>query len=323
MLESPVISIIVPVYNVEQYVERCIESILVQTFQNFELILIDDGSTDGSGEICDAYSLKDTRIIVIHKINGGQSSARNEGLEIARGGYVGFVDADDYLAPGMFKTLYDLVVKYNADISECGFISVFQDREIVCDYGSGIEFGEGDYLLGKFLGSDIFYGVWTKLYKKELFSEIRFPEGRIYEDTWMTLYFCLQPLKYVRTQKPLYFYDQRSMSTLRSEVTPRKAREYIHILESQIHLINCMVNDTFVKRMLYKRILEKSILWYLDLALSDKKKIRRLYSKLYLARINLIKRESILSLNLPLKNKISFLLCRMGMSSFVRLVKNL
>lgn len=116
----PKISIIVPVYNVELFLHKCIISILSQTFKDFELILINDGSTDKSGEICDVYSQKDSRIKVIHKKNEGQSSARNKGLEIARGDYIGFVDSDDWIEQDMYKTLYESSIKANADIAVIG-----------------------------------------------------------------------------------------------------------------------------------------------------------------------------------------------------------
>ncbi len=139
----------------------------------------------------------------------------------------------------------------------------------------------------------------------------------------MTLYFCLEQLRYVRTQKPLYYYDQRSSSTLRSEVTLRKAREYIYILESQLNLINDKATDNVLKRRLHNRIMEKSIFWYLDLALSNKKKIRSIYSKLYLRRMDYRIIDCFKSANIPFKNKISFILCKVGLTGFVKFNKNI
>ena len=115
------ISIIVPVYNVEQYLDDCLISIINQTYKNIEIILIDDGSTDKSGKICDEYAKKDSRIIVIHKENGGVSSARNAGLRIAKGAYIGFVDPDDWIAEDMYEVLYSNAKKYDADVSVCKY----------------------------------------------------------------------------------------------------------------------------------------------------------------------------------------------------------
>lgn len=115
----PKISIIVPIYNVEKYIEKCIQSILNQTFSDFELILVNDGSTDSCGEICDKYKKLDDRIIVIHKVNGGLSSARNAGIDIARGEYIGFIDSDDYIHEKMYEILYNNAITYNSDIVIC------------------------------------------------------------------------------------------------------------------------------------------------------------------------------------------------------------
>lgn len=317
------LSVIVPVYNVESYINRCIDSILSQSFTDFELILVDDGSTDSSGRICDEYSFKDERINVIHKLNGGQSSARNDGINIARGKYLSFIDADDYVAPAMLETLYELIIKYDADISECGYISVFKNEEVICEFGEGIEFGEGSFLLEKFLNADIFYGVVTKLFKTSLFDNRRFPPGRIFEDTWMTMALCLEELRYVRTDKPFYYYYQSENSTLRSEITPRKAREYIYILENQLNLVEYKVTDNILKSRLQKVIMEKSVFWYLGLALSDQKILRRIYAKLYIRRMNYSILDCLRSINIPKKNKFSFILCKAGLQGPLSFIKSL
>ena len=116
-----VISVIVPVYKVEKFLDRCINSIIQQTFTNLEIILVDDGSPDRSGEICDEWKMKDKRIRVIHKENGGLSDARNKGLDVATGDYVAFIDSDDWIDPDMFQLLYDATQKYQADIAECSW----------------------------------------------------------------------------------------------------------------------------------------------------------------------------------------------------------
>ena len=124
----PKISIIVPVYNVEKYLEKCVRSILAQTFTDFELILVDDGSPDSSGAMCDQFAEQDQRVKVIHKENGGLSDARNAGIEIATGEYLGFVDSDDYIADDMYELLYTNIVKEDADLSICGIYDVYEER---------------------------------------------------------------------------------------------------------------------------------------------------------------------------------------------------
>ena len=121
------ISIIIPVYNVSKYLDKCVKSILLQTYSNLEIILVNDGSTDGSGVLCDELKKTDKRICVIHKPNGGLSDARNAGLDIATGDYIGFVDSDDYVEPDMFQILLENAMKYDADVSGCRYAEVYED----------------------------------------------------------------------------------------------------------------------------------------------------------------------------------------------------
>ncbi len=312
-----------PVYNVDSYIHRCIDSILAQTFNEFELILVDDGSTDNSGLICDTYALKDERIFVVHQKNKGQSIARNLGIDISRGTYISFIDSDDQVDSTFIETLYNLAINYNAHISECGYVSVYKDREVVCEFGKDVEFGEGNFLVEKFLNSDIFYGVVTKLFRASLFTNTRFPDGRIYEDTWMTLNFCLEPLRYVRTQTVLYYYYQTRNSTLRSAMTLRKAREYIYILEDQLHMVDERVEDHILNKRLHERIIAKSIFWYFDLVLSDQKQIRRIYSRLYLKRMDLSILNCLWLKNITCKYKIAYFLCKAGLQRLVIFLRDL
>lgn len=133
----PKISIIVPVYNVEKYLEKCVRSILAQTFTDFELILVDDGSPDSSGAMCDQFAEQDQRVKVIHKENGGLSDARNAGIEIATGEYLGFVDSDDYIADDMYELLYTNIVKEDADLSICGIYDVYEGRANCKKFNTG------------------------------------------------------------------------------------------------------------------------------------------------------------------------------------------
>ena len=221
------ISIIVPVYNVQDYLEFCIESILNQTFKNFELILVDDGSTDLSGKICDIYKEKDNRIKVIHKPNGGQSSARNAGIDVATGKYIGFVDSDDSIHPKMYEVLYNLIKKYKSDISGCNYkrtydISSKEHENLNLDEViemSNIESIEKLY--DKDLGVKLVV-PWNKLYNKRLFDNIRYKVGRIHEDEFIAhriLYKC-KKITYVDNE--LYYYLQREGSTMSKKSYKRK-----------------------------------------------------------------------------------------------------
>lgn len=206
----PLISIIVPVYNTEEYLQRCIDSILGQTYTNFELLLIDDGSTDRSGELCDDYAKKDSRIKVFHKENGGQGSARNYALDILNGQYVAFVDSDDWIESNMYQVLYKNILKYDADISTCRNdtgVDIYKDEIIVF---------ENDNLMNEHLQGHCGTGQspCDKLYKACLFGKVRFSERRAYEDA-ATIYRVFSLAKrLVHEEVVLYHYFRRENSTM-------------------------------------------------------------------------------------------------------------
>ena len=215
----PEISIIIPVYNVEKYLENCIQSILNQTFKNFELILVDDGSTDKSGEICDKYEKIDSRIKVIHKNNGGLSSARNAGLDIASGKYIGFVDSDDSIHSRMYEILYDLIKKHKVDISCCNYKYTYSTCN---EYNSDIESTDFiemnniqaiNNLYDKEIGVSLVV-AWNKLYSKHLFDDIRYEVGRIHEDEFIAHRILYKCKKIAYTNNELYYYLQREGSIM-------------------------------------------------------------------------------------------------------------
>ena len=184
------LSIIVPVYKVEKQLEQCIRSILNQSFTNFELILVDDGSPDKCGEICDEYEKKDKRIKVIHKKNGGLSDARNAGLDIAKGKYIGFVDSDDIIHPEMYERMYNFINKYNVDIVQCKFKkfkSIEDINKLSNINNTNIEYYTSkEAIMDMIDNNKINVNTWNKLYKRELFENERFPKGKIHEDEFLT-----------------------------------------------------------------------------------------------------------------------------------------
>lgn len=221
------ISIIVPVYNVEKYLENCIESILNQTFKDFELIFVDDGSTDNSGKICDIYEKKDSRIKVIHKNNEGLSSARNTGLDIACGKYVGFVDSDDSIHPKMYEVLYNLIEKYKSDISCCNYKYTYdisnQNHEEL-NLNEVIEMSNIEAiekLYDKDLGVRLVV-AWNKLYNKRLFDNIRYKVGRLHEDEFMAHRILYNSKKITYVDNELYYYLQRDGSIMSKKTYKRK-----------------------------------------------------------------------------------------------------
>ncbi len=220
----PKISIIVPVYNVEQFLRRCLDNILVQTFRDFEVLLVNDGSTDNSGHICREYAEKDSRIVIIEKKNGGLSSARNAGLDAAKGEYIGFVDSDDYIAPDMYEFLYENLVKYKADVSICSFYFAYGDGRIRHTKPDGIcRYMSNEEAIKTLLSTKQFENyVWDKLYKRHLFDKIRFPENELFEDIAI-MYKLLDSSKAVIYEsKPKYYYVQRAGSIVNSGFNQKK-----------------------------------------------------------------------------------------------------
>lgn len=210
----PIISIIVPVHNVEKYVERTIRSILRQTFEDFELILVDDGSTDNSGTICDKYLGKDERVKVIHKENEGVSSARNVGIDAAEGEYIGFVDADDCIAGDMYEMLYSDIIENNADIAICGICNYFEDgrRSRQSDINGFWKFNNVQALKEVFEDRLFSVNPVNKLYRKDLFDDLRYPVGRIAEDAFLTPILMIRAKKVVYNYRPKYIYIHREDS---------------------------------------------------------------------------------------------------------------
>ena len=208
---TDLITIIVPIYNVEKYINKCIDSILSQTYSNIEIILVDDGSPDNCGIICDQYASMDNRIKIIHKLNGGLSDARNVGLDIATGKYVTFIDSDDYIESTYVECLYNLLKKYNADMSICEFNIITEDGKVINRPLNN----KTDLLLEQKKAIEILLkqkpysnSVSGKLFKTSDFNDIRFPVGKLYEDVLTTYKLFLKCNVIVFGAFPLYYYVQ-------------------------------------------------------------------------------------------------------------------
>lgn len=212
-MDRPMISVIVPVYNVEKYLHRCVDSILAQTFKETEIILVDDGSTDSSGAICDSYLEIDSRIRVIHKKNGGLSDARNVGIDSSRGDFLCFVDSDDFIAPEMLDTLYRLIKENDADFSVCGICdsSVNGDTPQSAEESESVMSGV-DALKLTLEGKKLPGSMCSKLIPKELCCEHYFIKGKTYEDAFYTPELFLRAKRVAITTKSLYCYWHRENS---------------------------------------------------------------------------------------------------------------
>ena len=223
-MESKKVSIIVPVYKVEKFLERCVESIIKQTYQNIEIILIDDESPDECPKMCDQYEIKDNRIKVIHKKNGGLSDARNAGLDIASGEYIAFVDSDDWIESDFIETLYMNAEREKADISVVGYQLIWEDGRIR-RFSRDEEYYvfDRENAIRELLKQQKFQCmVCQKMYRKQIFETIRFPVGKIYEDVAIGLSTFLKAERVVVSGKVKYNYFQRSDSIVNAKFDKRK-----------------------------------------------------------------------------------------------------
>lgn len=215
---NPLISVIVPVYNVEDYLDRCVESIVNQTYKNLEIILVDDGSTDCSGKKCDEWKVKDSRIVVIHKENGGQAEARNKGLELATGDYIGFVDSDDLISNSMYEEMLKVAVKHNSDVVGCRHV-LFDDVKHPCFEdgsfnGQVIEFTQKEAVLDIIREEHFESTVWNLLVISKIAKSVKFDVGKIHEDVLWPFRVFLSSQKFAYVEKCFYAYFQRSGSTM-------------------------------------------------------------------------------------------------------------
>ena len=235
------ISIIVPVYKTEKFITRCIRSIIDQSYCNIELILVDDGSPDSAGLICDEYAKKDNRIKVIHQENAGQSVARNNALKIATGDYYCFVDSDDYVATNLLERLYQLLNDNNADISIVDYMSFSGDKAILDNEGdSGISvFNNTDMIKNiHTVKNELYVVMWGKLFKKDLFDGIEFPEGRICEDLFVLYKLYDKADKTIFCSEKLYYYYRGNISSSTFTLSKRFYDDVFWVLENEIDYID-------------------------------------------------------------------------------------
>lgn len=218
------VSVVIPVYNVEQYLRRCLDSVIGQTYKQLEIILIDDGSTDASGAICDEYALKDIRIQVFHTENQGLSNARNTGVSYAQGEYLAFIDSDDYIAEDMIEVIYDRIMRDESDLVICNFLRVNNAGKVLPENADSPILDEKlntEEALNKLCGSMCWYYVtaWNRLYRTELIREIPFPPNQINEDELIAHYLLGSCKSVSCVKKPLYYYVQSNDSITRGKYT--------------------------------------------------------------------------------------------------------
>ena len=232
------ISVIVPIYRVEKFLPQCIESVLNQTFTDFELILVDDGSPDRCPAICDEAAERDARVRVIHQANAGLSAARNAGIEAAHGEWLGFVDSDDYIAPQFYEKLYQTAQRTDADCVMCSVQNVDESGKPIDSALMRVadEVKTGQEVLQKIGRDDVtpYLTAWNKLYRRKLFNTLRYPAGRQNEDVFVFAELFCQVQRAACVAEPLYFYRKRIDSIMNSAVTLRNLDEmwaYVNCFE--------------------------------------------------------------------------------------------
>lgn len=253
MTGRELISVIVPIYNIDKYVEKCICSIINQSYRNIEIILVDDGSTDKSGEICDSMAICDNRISVIHKENGGLSEARNRGLEESKGEIISFVDGDDWIHPQMFEILIFLMCQTNADIATCMYSNDEKDldkryekKTIKIRTLTGTE---------AFLNPAIIHQMaWNKIYKRYIFDDIRYPVNKLHEDEFVLHKILHNANVIVATEIPLYFYMIREGSIM-SSLSYKRICDTLEAFENRVE---------YTKQTKWDEVVSMAIIQYCD-----------------------------------------------------------
>lgn len=246
-MNQPLVSVIVPCYNVEQYLPKCIDSILNQTYKNLEVWLVDDGSPDHCGEICDGYAKKDARVKVIHKANGGLADARNVALDVMTGEYVVCVDSDDYISPTHIEGLYRLIENYGAEVSVNTFCA-FYEGSSPCPRPKSSK----DWVLDGLHATEMMFyqehfdnTAWGKMYKASLFDGVRYPKGLLFEDLPTTYKLLLRTKKVAFNNEQSYFYLLRKNSIEGAAFSPHK-------LDSGLKLMELMDRDSELLRPIIK-----------------------------------------------------------------------
>ena len=246
---APAISVLMPAFNVEQYISMAIDSVLNQTFSDFELIIINDGSTDGTGEIIERYYEKDSRIRVYHIENQGLANARNLAISHAKGEYVTFIDSDDAVKENYLECLYENAVKYNADVVVSSYYRYVEEEKkyyyVILEQGYEVKEFTGQEVYQNYYSPVNGYNVafvvaWGKLFRREIMTKLHFPKGKIHEDSYTTYKAYLLSDKVVYVNKHLYMYRQRSNSIMSSKWSRERLRDSVEQHEERLSLLTVM-----------------------------------------------------------------------------------
>ena len=271
------VSIIIPIYKVEKYMEECLESLRNQTYTNLEIILCDDESPDGCPEICEQYVQMDERFKVLHKKNGGAASARNAGLEIATGDYLGFVDSDDVVEEDYIEKLVYLLEENDADISVCAFTNLFVNTEEYIEMENTGDYSQVQYL-ERFLKDWKCGLIWNKLFKKELLGDIRFAEGHVIDDEFFTYKLVMNAQKVIVCDMPLYRYRMRKSGVMNQGRQKKMLKDRMEYFPERFELVTEKYPQLYAK---YLENLSDNIIRFArigkSLGVKDAKKLQKKY----------------------------------------------
>lgn len=295
------ISVIVTAYNIEEYLPRCVESLLVQTHQPLQIIIVDDGSTDGTPEICDRYANENENITVIHQENGGPSAARNAGVEIAQGEYIGYVDGDDWVEPTMYEDMLQACLKAGAQVAICSYRQIGEGAEDINPTGNIVELTREEALDIYINGHSqyhIYHSVWSKLFDRKLIQDVQFAEGRKSEDIMYTTWALTRAEKcvFLDTQYYNYVVDRQS-SIMNSQLDERRFHDEIPFWKEQMGYLYGLGMQALAEAAAYQ-FYRRMLFYYVDfrnrkmrasgnklmsILKGEKKEIKRVYSRSFVA----------------------------------------
>ena len=310
--KEPLISVMLPIYNVELFLEKSINSILNQTYKNIEVILVDDGSTDNSPKICDKFAKKDERIRVIHKKNGGVSDARNKCLDTAKGEYLTFIDPDDYVSTDYIEYLYKLILKYKTRMSSCGHYICYGEKQIVKKSAGTYKVTKIDALDDILYDKEIDIAAWGKLYEASLFKNIRYPKGKLFEDT-ATTYKLFDLCDYIAVGKECkYYYIMRDNSITNKSFNPNKM-DLIYLTEEMNEYLNSKYDG--LREACNRRLMWAYLSTYTKIVYTDKKDFikEKEFIKNY---ISTNRKEVLNDKNIQKRDRISLIIYGFGDSIF-------
>lgn len=313
MEKLPLISVIVPVYKVEAYLDKCISSITGQTYRNLEIILVDDGSPDRSGKICDEWATKDSRIRVIHQENAGGGAARNAALDAAQGELIAFVDSDDYIASDMFEHLYGLL-EQRAEIAECGHVDVFDDQAVFSCTDTAVRTYTVREAMEEHIHDRIFRQlIWNKLYRCEVIGDIRFPVDKKIDDEFFTYQVLGNAKTLIRSERVCYAYRQQASSVMHSmgaqkrlQGVEAKVQRHCYIEKNFPELTGLSVNELWF-----------TCLYQGQLALRETEAVQARQTLQYLS--NVLQQYPFLLTNTSLKDRLWLSLAHMSIEATCRL----